>query len=174
MLAAGAECSFAITSGSRATTAARITSTSSRRRRSTTTTPTPRDNDDATVDFTNVAPTIDVTKTANPTAVPETGGNVTFTFTVKNTSTEEPVTITSLNDSVYGTLAGDADCQVGTVLAAGAECSFSITRWVEGDFSGPDHVNVFTAHADDNDNTDATRHRRRHGRLHQRPADDRW
>ncbi len=54
------------------------------------------DTDDATVDFTNVLPTIEVTKTADPTAVPETGGNVTFTFVVKNTSSEEPVTITSL------------------------------------------------------------------------------
>ena len=44
------------------------------------------DDDDATVDFTDVLPTIEVTKTANPTAVPETGGNVLFTFVVKNTS----------------------------------------------------------------------------------------
>ena len=44
-------------------------------------------------------PTIEVTKTADPTAVPETGGDVTFTFVVKNTSTEEPVTITSLDDT---------------------------------------------------------------------------
>ncbi len=86
--------------------------------------------------------------------MPETGGDVTFTFVVKNTSTEEPVTITSLSDSVYGTLAGDADCEVGTVLAAGAACEFSFTQWVEGDFSGPEHINVFTAKAVDNDNTE--------------------
>ena len=115
------------------------------------------DNDDATVDFTNVLPYIEVTKTANPTAVPETGGNVVFTFVVKNTSTEEPVTITSLSDSVYGTLAGDADCHVGTILAANVSCTFSITRWVEGDYeSGMTHVDVFTAHAVDNDGSDAT------------------
>ncbi len=80
----------------------------------------------------------------------------TFTFVVKNTSTEEPVTITSLSDSVYGTLDGDADCKVGTVLAAGASCEFSFTQWVEGDYSGPTHINVFTAKAVDNDNTEAT------------------
>ena len=112
--------------------------------------------DDATVDFTDVIPYIEVTKTAGPTAVPETGGNVLFTFVVKNTSSEEPVTITSLSDSVYGTLTGDDDCKVGTVLAAGAGCEFTLTKWVEGDYSGPDHVNVFTAHAVDNDNTDAS------------------
>ncbi len=114
------------------------------------------DDDDATVDFTNVMPYIMVEKTANPTAVPETGGSVTFTFVVKNTSTEEPVTITSLEDSVYGTLLGDADCKVGTILTADASCEFTLTQWVEGDFSGPDHINVFTAKAVDNDNTEAT------------------
>ncbi len=113
------------------------------------------DTDDATVDFSNVLPTIEVTKTANPTAIPETGGNVTFTFTVKNTSSEESVTIKSLSDSVYGTLSGDADCKVGTVLASGATCDFSITKWVEGDYTGPDHVNVFTGKAVDNDETEA-------------------
>jgi hypothetical protein len=97
-----------------------------------------------------------VTKTANPTAVPETGGNVTFTFVVKNTSSEEPVTITSLTDSVYGTLAGDDDCKVGTVLAAGASCTFSITKFIGGVYPGPDHVNVFKAKAVDNDKTEAT------------------
>jgi len=114
------------------------------------------DTDDATVDFTNVVPTIEVTKTPSVDEVPETGGNVTFTFTVKNTSSEEPVTITSLSDSVYGTLAGDADCNVDTVLAAGATCEFSITKWVEGDYSGGDHYNKFTAVAEDNDGTDAS------------------
>ncbi|OQA93065.1 MAG: Serine-aspartate repeat-containing protein D precursor [Microgenomates group bacterium ADurb.Bin219] len=114
------------------------------------------DDDDATVDFSDVKPSIEVTKTADPTSVPETGGNVTFTFEVKNTSTEEPVTITSLEDSVYGTLTGDADCAVGIVLAAGASCEFDITTWVEGDHSGADHNNVFTGKAVDNDKTEAT------------------
>ena len=48
----------------------------------------------------------------------------------------------------------DSSCEtevagvIGTVLGAGESTSFSITRWVEGDYSGPDHVNVFTAVAD--------------------------
>ena len=114
------------------------------------------DADDASVDFSDVPPSIFVNKVANPTVVPETGGDVTFTFTVLNTSSEESVTITSLNDSVYGTLAGDTDCGVGTELTSGAFCEFSITRWVEGDYSGPDHYNKFTAVAEDDDGTDAT------------------
>lgn len=114
------------------------------------------DTDDATVGFTDVAPTIEVTKTPSVTEIAETGGDVTFTFTVKNTSSKESVTITSLSDSVYGTLSGDADCQVGTVLSAGSSCEFSITRWVEGDSSGNAHKNVFTGKAKDNDGTEAT------------------
>ena len=66
---------------------------------------------------------------AKPYIPVRTVGDVLFTFTVKNTSSEEPVTITSLEDDVYGPLAGDDDCKVGTVLEAGAKCSFAITRY---------------------------------------------
>ncbi len=61
-------------------------------------------------------PAISVDKTANPTSVPETGGNVTFTYVVNNTG-NVPLTITSLTDDKFGTLAGDADCQVGDGIA---------------------------------------------------------
>ena len=108
-----------------------------------------------TVDFTNVPPDISVTKTADPAAVPETGGNVAFTFAVTNNSAEA-VTITSLADDKFGTLAGDADCKVGTVLAAGAACDFSAIFAVPaGDYPGS-HTNIFTAVAADNDNTTDT------------------
>ncbi len=51
------------------------------------------DDDDETVTFDDVAPAIRITKTANPTQVPETGGNVTFTFLVENIGVED-VTLT--------------------------------------------------------------------------------
>ena len=111
--------------------------------------------DNQTVTVTDVMPDISVTKTANPTAVPETGGNVTFTFVVTNNGVE-PATISSLSDSVYGPLAGDADCKVGTVLAPKASCDFAITRSVYGDFSGDNHVNVFTGKAKDNEGNEDT------------------
>ncbi|MGI6443389.1 MAG: DUF7507 domain-containing protein [Candidatus Dojkabacteria bacterium] len=112
------------------------------------------DSDDATVTFEDVAPTLDVTKTVDDDSIPETGQEVTFTFTVKNTS-KESVTITSLSDSVFGVLTGSDSCKVGTSLAPDAECSFTLTKTISGDY-GTDHVNVFTAVVKDNDNTTAT------------------
>ena len=116
------------------------------------------DSDDATVTITNVDPKLSVTKTADPTSVPETGADVVFTFTVTNES-DEAVTITSLSDSDFGTLAGDADCQVNTILAAagqpGDSCSFTQTEPIDGDFGGLDHVNTFSATVvDDEGSTD--------------------
>ncbi|GEM_PF-838937 len=112
------------------------------------------DNDNAVVTFTDVLPAITVTKTANPTVVLETGGNVTFTYTVTNSGTV-PATITSLNDDQFGILAGDADCQVGTVLAAGANCAFDYTTALSG-AAGTTHTNIFTAEAQDSEGNTAS------------------
>jgi len=57
--------------------------------------------DDATVAYTDVLPVISVTKTASQSSVPETGGNVLFTYTVTNNSSEA-VTITALSDDKLG------------------------------------------------------------------------
>ena len=68
------------------------------------------DKDGAEVDITDVAPSIDVTKTADPTSVPEPGGPVQFTVDVKNTSVStDPVTITSLVDDPDGAGPAEAD-----------------------------------------------------------------
>ncbi len=115
-----------------------------------------KDDDTKTVTVTDVMPTITVTKTADPTSVPETGGNVTFTFVVTNKSVEA-VTITSLSDTVFGPLAGDNDCKVDTVLPVNGSCTFSEVHFIKGDFeSGTNHKNVFTAHAQDNEKNDTS------------------
>jgi hypothetical protein len=111
-------------------------------------------NANANVDFSDVLPTLSVEKSASPTSVDETGADVTFAFTVHNTGTV-PETITVLNDSVFGALAGDADCQVGTQLAGGASCSFDQTEFVSGTV-GVDHVNTFTATANDSEGNAAS------------------
>ena len=92
--------------------------------------------------------------------MPETGGNVTFTYVVTNNSTEA-ATITALTDDKFGTLAGDADCQVGTVLAAGARCVFEATFAIPaGDFP-TGHINIFTATVERRRRQQRHRHRRR-------------
>src|SRR5262249_5947926 len=68
----------------------------------------------------------------SPTSVSEGGvGNqtVTYTYTVTNTSpaSTDPVSILTLTDSQLGVLTGSPTCQVGTVLAPGASCSFTKT-----------------------------------------------
>ena len=106
------------------------------------------------------APTIEVVKTADPLSRPEPGGNFTFNVTVNNDSTTS-VTITSLNDDIYGPLTGDADCQVGTVLAANTgTCSFSFTGAFAGN-AGASQTDIVTACAQgaggsDCDDDDAT------------------
>ncbi|MGI5897539.1 MAG: choice-of-anchor K domain-containing protein [Candidatus Dojkabacteria bacterium] len=94
-------------------------------------------------------PTIEVTKNADKTSVKETGEDVIFTFTVKNTSKVDTVTILSLVDTVFGTLSGNDNCKVGTELAPNATCSFTLTKKISGDYSGPDHYNKFTVEAKD-------------------------
>ncbi|MGH8247981.1 MAG: isopeptide-forming domain-containing fimbrial protein, partial [Gammaproteobacteria bacterium] len=81
------------------------------------------------------------------------GQSVTFTFTVTNNSAEA-ATITALSDTDF-TITGDVDCQVGTLLGAGASCNFTHTTPISGDFGGPDHVNTASVTvADDDGNSD--------------------
>jgi len=108
-----------------------------------------------TISVTDILPEISVTKTAGTLTVPETGGPVTYTYTVTNNSTET-ATITALSDDQFGPLAGDFDCQVSTVLAGGTNCSFDAAFSVPaGDFPGT-HVNVFSATVTDGDGNNDT------------------
>jgi hypothetical protein len=109
----------------------------------------------ATVTLTDVKPTITVTKTGSPTAVPETGGSVTFTYVVKNNSVEA-AKITVLSDNKFGTLTNDTNCQVDTVLAGGASCSFAVLFPIPAGNYGGSHTNVFSATVTDGDGNYAT------------------
>ncbi|MEA2195651.1 MAG: hypothetical protein QOG42_2111, partial [Solirubrobacteraceae bacterium] len=85
---------------------------------------TATDNDDATVTLLPL-PEIQVVKTASPLSRVEPGGTFTFTLVVSNPSAVDPITITSLNDNIYGNLAtrpGVNTCAalIGTTLAPGA------------------------------------------------------
>jgi uncharacterized repeat protein (TIGR01451 family) len=113
------------------------------------------DSDDATVTLTNVGSSIEVTKTANPTSLPEPGGNVSFSVDVKNTSTVDSVTITSLADDIYGNLDGKGTCDVPQTLAPGATYSCSFTGAVSGN-AGSSHTDVVTASGKDDDGNDVS------------------
>lgn len=111
------------------------------------------DDDSETVTYTDVAPEVTVNKVADPDEVLETGGTVTFTFTVTNSGTV-PVTITELEDDILGPLAGDTDCQVGTDLAPGESCDFTVDDDLPAGNVGDSHVNTFTATVEDEDGTE--------------------
>jgi YVTN family beta-propeller protein len=118
-------------------------------------------NDDATVTITDLPSSIVVTKTANPTGLPEPGGPVNFTVRIDNTSAVDAVTITSLVDSVHGDVNGKGTCSVPRTIPTGGfyECSFTAT--VNGN-AGRAERDVITASGTDDDgkpvsgNDDAT------------------
>ena len=88
---------------------------------------TDSDKDSASVEVTDVAPTITVDKTADPTTLPEPGGTFTFKVKVTNTSIEK-VTITSLTDDIYGNLNGKGTCATGAVARSGRLVQLLVPR----------------------------------------------
>lgn len=113
--------------------------------------------DDATVTIANVNPSLIVTKTASPESVSENGGDVTFTVTIENTSvSSDPVTIDSLEDSIYGdlTLLGCAD---PGIIQPGDTYTCEFTVWLDADVctSGApcSETNTATAVGSDDDGT---------------------
>ena len=89
------------------------------------------DSDSATVEVRDVPSSITMVKTANPTALDEPGGNVTYTFLVTNISTVDTVTINSLTDTVYDDLDGQGDCALPQTIAAGMSYSCAFTAFVD-------------------------------------------
>ena len=121
---------------------------------------TATDTDDAVVTIVGVPPVITVVKDATPPSLPEPGGTFTYTVRVQNNSTFESVTITSLNDNIYGDLAtrpgSTCGALIGDVLAPGA---FSDTCTFTGVFTGPAGAtltDIVTATAVDDDGETAT------------------
>jgi hypothetical protein len=110
--------------------------------------------DDATVTLTDVAPTIAVDKSANPTSLPEPGGNVEFTVVVTNNSFEA-VTLTSLTDDIYGDLNNKGTCVTGGNIAAGASYTCKFTGAVSGEPGG--YTDTVTAVGTDNDGSSDTK-----------------
>jgi hypothetical protein len=97
-----------------------------------------------------------VAKSAAPSTLPEPGGTATFTVTVTNpASAVEPIKLTGLVDSVFGSLNGDGDCDVPQDLAPGAQYTCTFTGPVAGN-GGDTHTNEVTGTATDNEENTAT------------------
>lgn len=111
---------------------------------------TATDEDDASVTLTNVLPSVEIVKSANPTTLPEPGGIFTFTLTITNTSIE-PVTITALTDT-YALPSACTDL-LGDILApdASTSCNYDVTHTDAGTYDNTASVTVT-----DNENTTAT------------------
>jgi uncharacterized repeat protein (TIGR01451 family) len=114
--------------------------------------------DDAVVTYTDVLPLIEVIKTADPTSIPETGWNVTFTFRVNNLSTI-PVTLEVLDDNIFGDLDTQGSCvlpqSLDPVGDPGDYYECSITEWLTGD-DLTSHIDVVTATAYDAERNPST------------------
>ena len=97
---------------------------------------------------TDVKPDISVTKVASPLSLAEPGGEFTFTYVVTNDGTV-PVTVTSVTDSVIGTIALPADVD----LLPGESTVAMIGKWTYTD-DGVYPNTVTAIAADDDGNTD--------------------
>ncbi|MEZ4864026.1 MAG: hypothetical protein R3C14_22090 [Caldilineaceae bacterium] len=86
-------------------------------------------------------------KIAKPASIPEPGGMVTFTFVVTNTSQVDDVTITEINDNVYGNVCG---APLSVVLAPGEAYRCNYPTSVTGN-AGATHTNTVTVKGTDDD-----------------------
>lgn len=111
--------------------------------------------DDEAVIVSDEDPQAGISKTADPTELPEPGGLFTYALTITNSSVES-VTITDLSDD-YDLSQGCLDL-VGTTLAAGANvgCEYAVQHTAIGEYSNTAEVivtdnegNVDTAAADE-------------------------
>ncbi|MGP8306655.1 hypothetical protein [Vibrio sp. YIC-376] len=120
------------------------------------------DDDDATVIITNVPFEFSVTKTANPTALDEPGGQFTFDVVVTNDSSADAIEVTVLDDDIYGDITstlGDiisTDCSTPQTIAIGGNysCSFTVEELHQPPWSQTDTV---TATASDEEGPEDTR-----------------
>lgn len=102
--------------------------------------------DNASVSIVGAPPSVTLTKTAEPNQLLAPGGNVEFTVTVENTSRGDTLTINSLQDSVFGNLDGQGDCDVPQTLAPGASYQCRFQARIQG-ARGDIHIDTITLSA---------------------------
>ncbi|MGS0683303.1 hypothetical protein ACVBIL_19375 [Shewanella sp. 125m-7] len=112
---------------------------------------------EVTVQITNLPPAITVTKTTDKTFVLEPGANVEFTVKVDNDAAfwDSPMTLTKLDDTVFGDLLADECSAVSTSIALGGTYTCTFTKFIGGD-AGDKHSNTVSATAIDDEHDQAT------------------
>lgn len=105
---------------------------------------------EATVTITDVPSSISVSKTSDPTTLPEPGGDVDYTVVVENTSVVDTVTIESISDNMFGDISDDCDQPPPHDLAPGEMIICEFTEAITGD-AGDTHTNIVAAAGMDDD-----------------------
>ena len=110
--------------------------------------------DDAIVTFIDVLPSVTVTKTGSPSVVPESGGNVTFTFVVKNESAET-LYLSSIVDDKFGDLNGKGTCLAPQTIVGFGTYTCAYTKYL-GDWTLNPFDNTVTVVGIDNEGNRAS------------------
>jgi uncharacterized repeat protein (TIGR01451 family) len=106
--------------------------------------------DRATVRVVDVASALTVDKHASPALVPASGGDVTFSVEVTNTSAVDSVTVEMVTDDVYGDVGASCDVDLPHALRPGESFSCAFVETVSGS-AGDRHRNVVTVSGVDDD-----------------------
>jgi uncharacterized repeat protein (TIGR01451 family) len=115
--------------------------------------------DSETVTMVDADPSISVVKTPSVSSVEEPGGVVTFTVAI-TAGADEDVTLTELDDDVFGDLLDAGNPAVfnnycaseqGSTIAAGETLSCEFSADLEGSAGDPDHRNTVTATVEDDE-----------------------
>ncbi len=107
----------------------------------------------ATVEVFDVPPTIRVVKEADPGFVLQTGGQVTFTVSISNTTVEE-LTLFFLEDDIHGPLNGQGTCALPQTLTVGGGYACAFTAFVTPGEDG--EIDTVTAKARDDEGNEAS------------------
>jgi uncharacterized repeat protein (TIGR01451 family) len=108
----------------------------------------------ATVAVNDLLPLIRVSKSAQPGAVLESGGDVLFLIEVYNDGIE-PLRLTALQDDFFGDLNGVGACAVPQTIAPNGVYRCTFPKTISGIF-GQDHHNTVTATVNDDDGNTTT------------------
>jgi uncharacterized repeat protein (TIGR01451 family) len=106
--------------------------------------------DTSTVRTPNLPSSLEVSKTANPTSVPEPGGNIIYSVVATNTSSLDSITITTVNDDKFGNVGSGCVPLIPAVIAAGATINCTFIEAVSGN-AGETHTNTVVVMGTDDD-----------------------